>query len=133
MRVLFKRTWFAPGGQRFRKSIDKYDYRNVPVEFRDKLPSDAEILSDAETRLRPAEERKALKDFDEARQMGEVVISAKEKADAEQEAREKAARFQAQLAAEAAEAGEGEPEPQPVLTPKQRRDLAKKNALRERE
>lgn len=129
MRVLLKRNWFAPGGQRFRQSADKYDYRIVPDELSSFLPKDAVLVQDHAVELRPVEEQKALKDFDEARQSGEVVIAAKEKADAEQEEADKAARFKAQLAEERA----AEEAARKKRTPSERRAVAKANASRERE
>jgi len=39
MKVKFKNTWFAPNGFRFRVGV-----QNVPDQFRDMIPSSAEIL-----------------------------------------------------------------------------------------
>ena len=45
MRVNFRRQWFGPDGVRYRTNDNPHE---LPDEFKDVLPSSAEVLSKAE-------------------------------------------------------------------------------------
>lgn len=107
LKVYLPRTWFVRG-QRIRRSRSRQDLRLVPDEWRDRLPKEAEVITNAPP-LRPDKAfldrvDKApdiLKEADLERAAQDAVAKVVTEADAEEEARrEKAERFRAELEAE---------------------------------
>lgn len=109
MHVRFKYDWFGPDSRRYRK-CGKTDFREVPDELRDQLPSTAVILDNDET----AELEKAAAEAEEAaktvdpRQFDDALAAAEEEERVQKEAdaraeeiewarRERAEAFQRQL------------------------------------
>lgn len=81
MKVVLKRTWFAPNMQRFRKSINKHDYRNVPDAFRNALPRDAVVLDKEPEKVELKEEVAVLRDMDHFRAEEDSIAEAHKLAD----------------------------------------------------
>lgn len=62
MKVHFKRGWFGPDAARYRKSETKFDYREVPDEFRAALPKTATVIENPEAP--PVAAKETLRDHD---------------------------------------------------------------------
>ena len=124
MKVVLKRNWFAPGFGRIRRGLGKSNPVEVPEQFRNCLPRDAEIVDD--DYVAPVPEQKEIHTLGEAADILGIVpeVAAAEteaKAQAEAEGARKreqdkkitevrderttkaAEKFQADLAAEEAE------------------------------
>lgn len=81
-KVLFpKGGWFGPGGKRYRKSQDKFDYREVADAHLPFLPKTAVRIDKPEAR--PDEKPDSLRDLDIERAAGDQLTKAGEDADAD--------------------------------------------------
>lgn len=103
MKVILKRNYFASNGQRFRKSVNKWDVREISDELcfdangKRLLPKDAEIVS-GEPKAPVDLPAVTLRDHDADRAAAEAAGKAAEKAEEE----DAAADFKRKLALEQA-------------------------------
>jgi hypothetical protein len=110
LKVYLPRTWFVRG-RRIKRSRTDTDLRNVPDEWRDKLPKGARVVDDTTPVVKPdrafadepPEPAKAdLHALDHDRAAGEAAEKIRKQADDAAEAQRKAnaEKFQAELAAD---------------------------------
>lgn len=79
MKVILKRTWFGPGGVRYRPSSER-NPTNLPDGWKDKLPKDAHVLSfdsDAKSQVEEQPEEAAAGKPDPQAPKKPVVVPAK--------------------------------------------------------
>ncbi len=106
MKVILKRNFFAPGGERFRKGFNSIGgWVEIPDRLREHLPSDAMVLPEDYVKPKAAREPETLSEAaalfgaDPDRISVEMAEEVKEKAEQEESAR----KLQAELDAEAAD------------------------------
>lgn len=78
-KVLFKVSWFAPGGRRFRKSVNNADLKDVPEHLLKFLPKTAVIVDGPVPAA--AEDEETLRDHDTERASGDAAEKANQDAD----------------------------------------------------